>query len=161
MSWWVTIRKILTARGVGHVPGSNVGVLRDAMGRYSEPQSQDFAKIAAVFDEAMKELKAAGAILVDPIVIPNLNKLLDTRADEPTERADSWRTVIGTVRKAVYGASFIDSCGDRDRLPYFGRVSSQQPNDKEGSKNHDGCTDVPAGGSDPNLSPYSLARIPL
>ncbi len=98
----------LTASGVGHTPGSytkflvknglqgaRIGVLREPMGRYSEPQSQDFAKITTVFNEAMKELKTAGAILVDPIVIPNLNKLLDTRSDGPTERADAFKVFFG------------------------------------------------------------------
>src|SRR6266481_104380 len=76
----------LTARGVGHVPdtytkfldrnglrGSRIGILREPMGNESEPQSADFAKITAVFDKAVGELKAAGASLVDPITIPKLN----------------------------------------------------------------------------------------
>ncbi len=98
----------LTAGGVGQVPGSytkfldrnglkgaRIGVLREPMGRYSEPQSQDFAKVTTVFNEAMRELKTAGAILVDPIVIPNLNKLLDTRADGPAERAEAFKVFFG------------------------------------------------------------------
>src|SRR5262245_31755831 len=98
----------LTAAGIGHVSGSytkfldknglkgaRIGVLREPMGRYSEPQSQDFAKITAVFDKAMEELKAAGAILVDPIVIPKLNELLNTRAESPTERADAFQVFFG------------------------------------------------------------------
>ncbi len=98
----------LTASGVGHVPGSYtkfldrnglkgayIGVLREPMGRDSEPQSQDFARITAVFNKAVGELKAAGAIVVDPIVIPNLKKLLDTRANGPTESADSFKVFFG------------------------------------------------------------------
>jgi Asp-tRNA(Asn)/Glu-tRNA(Gln) amidotransferase A subunit family amidase len=94
----------LTAGGVGHgsvsytkfldkngLKGARVGVLREPMGRYSEPQSQDFAKITAVFDNAMEELKSAGATLVDPIVIPNLNELLSTRTEGPTERAEAFK----------------------------------------------------------------------
>lgn len=98
----------LTAGGVGHVSGSytkfldknglkgaRIGVLRDPMGRYSEPQSQDFAKVTAVFNNAMQELRGAGAILVDPIAIPNLNELLNTRAEGPTERADAFKMFFG------------------------------------------------------------------
>ena len=57
----------LTARGVGHVPdtytkfldknglrGSRIGILREPMGNGSEPQSEDFAKITAVFDKAVE-----------------------------------------------------------------------------------------------------------
>src|SRR5262249_38193027 len=98
----------LTALGVGHVSGSytkfldknglkgaRIGVLRESMGRYSEPESQDFAKVTTVFNEAMKELRAAGAVLVDPIVIPNLNDLLKARAESPTERADAFKVFFG------------------------------------------------------------------
>jgi Asp-tRNA(Asn)/Glu-tRNA(Gln) amidotransferase A subunit family amidase len=98
----------LTATGVGHVSGSytnfldknglkgaRIGVLREPMGRYSEPQSQDFAKVTAVFDTSMQELKAAGAILVDPVLILNLNELLNTRAEGPTERADAFKVFFG------------------------------------------------------------------
>jgi Asp-tRNA(Asn)/Glu-tRNA(Gln) amidotransferase A subunit family amidase len=98
----------LTASGVGHVPGSytkfldknglkgaRIGVLREPMGRDSEPQSQDFAKITAVFNKAVGELKAAGAIVVDPIVIPNLKKLLDTRVEGPTDSAEAFNKFFG------------------------------------------------------------------
>jgi len=90
----------LTASGVGHVP--NIGVLREPMGRYSEPQSQDFGKVTAVFNKAMGDLKTAGAILIDPTVIPNLNKLLDTRAEGPTERADAFATFFGRSAHASF-----------------------------------------------------------
>src|SRR6202163_3911087 len=98
----------LTASGVGHVPGSytkfldknglkgaHIGVLREPMGRDSEPQSQDFAKITAVFDTAVGELKTAGATGADPIVIPNLKKLLDTRAEGPTDSAEAFKVFFG------------------------------------------------------------------
>jgi Asp-tRNA(Asn)/Glu-tRNA(Gln) amidotransferase A subunit family amidase len=98
----------LTASGVGHVPGSytkfldinglkgaHIGVLREPMGRDSEPQSQDFAKVTVVFNKAVGELKAAGATVVDPIVIPNLNKLLATRAEGPNESAESFSVFFG------------------------------------------------------------------
>src|SRR5207302_4593548 len=62
----------LTALGVGHVPGSyqefldknglkraRIGVLREPMGVSSEPASQDFARVTAVFDKAVADLKAA------------------------------------------------------------------------------------------------------
>jgi amidase len=98
----------LSSMGVGHVPdsytkfldknglkGAHIGVLREPMGRDSEPQSQDFANITTVFNNAVRELKSAGAIVVDPIVIPNLKKLLDSRAEGPTDSADSFKVFFG------------------------------------------------------------------
>ena len=98
----------LTAVGVGHaaasytkfldkngLKGARLGVLREPMGRDSEPQSEDFAKVSAVFDRAVGELKQAGAVLVDPIVIPKLKELLATRVESPTESADAFKVFFG------------------------------------------------------------------
>ena len=83
----------LTALGVGHAPagytsaldagglkGARIGILRESMGRNSEPGSEDFAKGARAFDRAVTELQDAGASVVDPIVIPGLNELLAKRS---------------------------------------------------------------------------------
>src|SRR5918996_3120864 len=77
----------LTARGVGQIPdsyktfldqygltGARIGILREPMGLGSEPDSEDFKKITEVFDKAVAELKATGAEIVDPILIPKLNE---------------------------------------------------------------------------------------
>jgi Asp-tRNA(Asn)/Glu-tRNA(Gln) amidotransferase A subunit family amidase len=103
----------LTAEGIGHVPnnyekfldrnglrGARIGVLREPMGVGSEPQSEDFAKITAVFDKAVAELKDGGAALVDPIVIPNLKELLAKRATGPTEIDDAFKVFF--ARSAQY-----------------------------------------------------------
>lgn len=65
--------------------GARIGILRESMGRNSDPASEDYARVTAVFDNAVAELKAAGATVIDPIVIPNLNKLMATRTSEPGE----------------------------------------------------------------------------
>tara|TARA_B100000676_G_scaffold145485_1_gene143880 strand:+ start:26 stop:1516 length:1491 start_codon:yes stop_codon:yes gene_type:complete len=83
----------ITAHGVGKKPksyaqkldkdalkGKRIGILREPMGHRAEPDSDDFAKITAVFDRAIGELHNAGADLVDPISIPGLNELLGKRA---------------------------------------------------------------------------------
>ena len=88
----------LTAHSVGFVPatytasldkdglkGARIGILRTSMGTRSEPDSEDFAKITAVFDRAVGELAAAGATLVDPIEIPNLNELLAKRTNDGSD----------------------------------------------------------------------------
>jgi Asp-tRNA(Asn)/Glu-tRNA(Gln) amidotransferase A subunit family amidase len=82
----------LTALGVGQAPptytafldanglkGARLGILREAMGRDSEPDSDDFAKVTRVFDQAITELGRAGATVIDPIVIPGLQELLAKR----------------------------------------------------------------------------------
>lgn len=88
----------LTALGVGNAPesytrfldrnglrGARIGILRDSIGSNSEPGSDDFKKVDAAFEKNIAELKAAGAVLTDPVVIPNLKELLARRAaDAPT-----------------------------------------------------------------------------
>jgi Asp-tRNA(Asn)/Glu-tRNA(Gln) amidotransferase A subunit family amidase len=84
-----------TAHGFGQFPrsyrdfldrealkGARLGILRTSMGNNSEPDSEDFAKVGAVFDRAVDELRAAGATVVDPIEISKLNELLAKRAGE-------------------------------------------------------------------------------
>jgi amidase len=88
----------VTALGVGKVEGSytryldqgglngaRIGILRDSIGNQSDPNSPDFKVVDAVFQKNVAELKAAGATLVDPIVIPNLKPLLATRERNPME----------------------------------------------------------------------------
>ena len=99
----------VTARGVGHVPesytefldseglrGARIGVLRESMGRDSEPDSEDFAKITPIFDRAVAQLQAAGAVVVDPIVIPELKESLALQASNSTEMtAEAFRLFFG------------------------------------------------------------------
>ncbi len=86
----------LTSYGIGKAPssytkfldknglkGARIGILRESIGSGSEPDSEDFRKVTTVFDKAVEELKAAGAVLVDPVVIPDINKLLAKRATGP------------------------------------------------------------------------------
>src|SRR5580692_9026701 len=88
----------VTALGVGKVEGSytkyldqgalngaRIGILRESIGNQSDPNAPDFKIVDAAFEKSVAELKAAGAILVDPIIIPNLKKLLATRERNPIE----------------------------------------------------------------------------
>ena len=94
----------LTAAGVGKAPasytksldknglkGARIGIIRESLGSRSEPDSEDFKKVSAVFDKALEELKAAGAEIVDPVVIPNVKQLLSKRANGPdSDEAIKW-----------------------------------------------------------------------
>ncbi len=84
----------ITVLGIGKVPatytasleprglqGARIGIIREPMGRFTEPGTEDFNKVAAVFDTAVAELQKAGASLVDPVVIPQLAELLEKRGN--------------------------------------------------------------------------------
>ena len=93
----------VTARGVGKAPesyadlldkdalkGKRIGIMRTPMGHRTEPESDDFVKITALFDRAVGELADAGAVIVDPVEIPGMNDLLDKRARNNTEENQSF-----------------------------------------------------------------------
>jgi Asp-tRNA(Asn)/Glu-tRNA(Gln) amidotransferase A subunit family amidase len=105
----------VTARGVGHLPdsftgfldknalkGARLGVLREPMGLGSEPTSEDFRKIDEVFDRAIGELKAAGAVIVDPVIIANLNELLAKRAGSFSDEEASFDRYFSRNTKRPY-----------------------------------------------------------
>ena len=92
----------ITSRGFGHVPpsytdfldadglrGARIGVLREPMGYNTDPDADDFKSITGIFDNAVEELRAAGAEVVDPVELARLNELLAKRCADPTagERA--------------------------------------------------------------------------
>ena len=121
----------ITAFTLGHVPatytaaldtnglkGARIGVLRQSIGYQSEPESADFAKVTAAFNKAVGELKAAGAILVDPVVIPRLAELLATRALGPAEADESFKQYFGRSAKAPFA-----SRDEMLRSPSFDSVS--------------------------------------
>ena len=107
----------ITARGIGRVPGSytkfldknglkgaRLGILRESMGYDSEVGSEDFNKINQVFNNAVAELKTAGAELIDPIVIANLNELLAKRAGSYAEEEASFREYLNRSAKPPYAS---------------------------------------------------------
>ena len=63
--------------------GARIGVLRESIGVQSEPGSEDFRKVDAAFEKNIAELKAAGAVLIDPIVMPDIKALLAKRTANP------------------------------------------------------------------------------
>jgi amidase len=105
----------VTARGVGRVKqtfsefldkdglrGKRIGILRESMGYDAEPGSEDFAKIAEVFDKAVADLKKAGAEIVDPITIPDLNALLAKRATNPNDEDEGFMLWLNRSKQPPY-----------------------------------------------------------
>ena len=97
----------VTALGIGRAPmsyttslersglkGARIGVLRESIGLNSEPDSEDFKKVDAVFQKSLGELRAAGATVIDPIVIPNLKALLAKRATNSTIADEALRSYL-------------------------------------------------------------------
>ncbi len=75
----------ITAYSVGHVPesytdfldggslvGARVGVLREPQDERADPGSDDYRKVWAVVDAAIGRLRSLGAVVVDPLEIPEL-----------------------------------------------------------------------------------------
>src|SRR5438552_13544944 len=97
----------VTALGVGKVEGSytkflnknglkgaRIGILRESIGTNSEPDSEDFKKVDAAFKKNVAELKAAGVVVVDPIVIPNLKAQLAKRVGNPIAADEALRLYL-------------------------------------------------------------------
>jgi len=130
----------LTALGVGQIPstytafldaaglkGARIGILRESMGQTSEPHSEDFAKVTRAFDRAVAELEAAGATIIDPIVIPDLLSLLAKRRGGDSD--ESFREYFGrggnppfTTRQEMLAA------------PDYGKVLRRAPSIREGGQ---------------------------
>jgi len=126
----------VTALGVGKIDGSftksldrnglkgaRIGILRESIGQQSEPGSQDFKKVDAVFEKNVAELKAAGAILVDPIVIPDLKALLARRATNPVIADESLKLYLARnpnspfkTRQDIANSPDIDRSYPADRV---------------------------------------------
>src|SRR5438105_4524441 len=131
----------LTGRGLGHIPdtyrkfldknglkGARLGILRESIGFESDPSSPDFAKVQAVFDKALTELRSAGATLVDPIVIPNLKKLLATRANSPAETEEAFKQFFSRSQKFPF-KSFTEMIHspDFDKVHPLSRARLRRP----------------------------------
>lgn len=97
----------VTALGVGRAPdsymksldrnglkGARIGILRESIGGQSEPGSEDFKKVEVAFEKNVAELRAAGAIVVDPIVVPDLRTLLAKRATNPDVADEAMRRYL-------------------------------------------------------------------
>ena len=60
--------------------GARIGVIRESLGHSSEPESEDFLQIDDLFSQALDDLAKAGAVLIDPLIIPNLKISLGKRS---------------------------------------------------------------------------------
>ena len=105
----------LTAAGVGMAEGSylqaldedglrgaRIGILREPIGNNSDPESDDFKKVDSAFQQSVAELRAAGAILVDPLEIPDLKELLAKRASDEIASDEALRRYLARNPNSPY-----------------------------------------------------------
>ncbi len=75
----------ITAHAVGRIPdsytaalradglkGARIGVIRQPMHPRTAPASDDYRKVRAVIDRAIDDVKTHGAVVVDPVEIPDV-----------------------------------------------------------------------------------------
>jgi Asp-tRNA(Asn)/Glu-tRNA(Gln) amidotransferase A subunit family amidase len=96
-----SFKRFLDANGL---QGARLGILRESIGIGSEPDSEDFAKVDAVFERGVRELESAGAVVVDPLVIPNLKELLGLRGGRPGDNAKSFEQYFGRSRNRPFAS---------------------------------------------------------
>ena len=125
----------LTARGVGAHPASFTKFLDKTASKArasascaspwaidAEPDSEDFAKWTEVFDKAVSDLKAAGAEVIDPIVIPKLKELLAKRAAASPRRKNRLKNYFGRSRNRR-----SRPIAEAVASPEFAKVSRERP----------------------------------
>ena len=84
--------------------GARIGILREPIGYFSDPDSDDFAKVTEVFDRAIGDLRTAGAEIVDPITIPDLATLLTKRASDVEEEEQSYKNYVAGSANAPFAS---------------------------------------------------------
>jgi len=107
----------ITAHGAAHIDGSyrrfldpdglrgaRIGILRESIGIGSEPRSEDFAKVDAAFARSIAELRSAGAEVVDPIVIADIQELLASRGGRPSDNAEAFANYFGRSRNPPFAS---------------------------------------------------------
>lgn len=78
----------ITAYSVGHIPesyaddladdglrGARIGVIRDPMDSNVDPNSTGYRQVRTVIDDAIRELRALGAEVVDPVTVPEIDRV--------------------------------------------------------------------------------------
>ncbi len=90
----------ITAYAVGHIPssyadglrtdalrGARIGILRQPMDSSADPRSEDFLKVATVVNQAIAELRALGAVVIDSVTVDSLKLVRQVDNNYETEQA--------------------------------------------------------------------------
>ena len=87
--------------GEGALRGARIGVLRAPQDPGAEPGSDDFRKVRAVLDEAIADLRAAGAEVIDPIELTEVELVSTIGNNYETEEATN--RYLEELRDPPYG----------------------------------------------------------
>jgi amidase len=103
----------ITAYAIGQVPasytkfldseglaGARIGVIREPMDPDTDPTSDDYKKVRTVLDRAIDDLKALGAHVVDPVVVPNLKTVKEISAGNNFETEGAMNAYLAEHRNA-------------------------------------------------------------
>jgi len=136
----------ITGRGVGKAPesyaaglgdgamkGKRIGIMRTVMGYHSEPESDDFKAVDALFDGAVADLAKAGAEIVDPVEIPGMLELLAQRSADGQAEEDSFAAYMAGSANAPYETMY-DARNDPKFDQVFHGVKTRWAADKNGQK---------------------------
>src|SRR6185503_5608534 len=116
----------------GALKGARIGVLREPMGFASEPNSDDFKLVTEVFDRAVADLRQAGAEIVDPIAIPDLNALIARRTRFPADDDTMFELFFKggkapfATRAAAMASPLFQKVAKRARDRWTGKSSVEQ-----------------------------------
>jgi amidase len=121
----------VTAYAVGHIPtsytvalsrdglkGARIGVIRQAMNAKTDAGSEDYRKVKVVRDQAIDDLKALGAEIVDPVTIPDVidrpSKTYDGNVFETEPAINDYlakhaNAPVGTLREILLTGKVVPS----------------------------------------------------
>ena len=82
--------------------GKRIGVIRESIGQNSEPESDDFSQIDILFSRAIDDLAKAGAVVIDPVVIPNLKDALAKRSSSAEDDSEAFERFMSRSSKPAF-----------------------------------------------------------
>jgi Asp-tRNA(Asn)/Glu-tRNA(Gln) amidotransferase A subunit family amidase len=82
--------------------GKRIGVIRETIGQSSEPGSNDFLQIDRLFGHALDDLTKAGAVLVDPLIIPSLKDALAKRSSSAEDDSAAFERYMARSKNPAF-----------------------------------------------------------
>jgi amidase len=103
--------------------GARLGVLREPLDPKADPASEDYKKVRAVIERALHAMKTEGAVMVDPLPVPegfskHVDKLFTDNVYETEQATDSYLAAhanapVKTLRELLLSGKLIPSRSNR------------------------------------------------
>ena len=84
----------------GGLRGARIGVIREPMDAQTDPSSDDYRRVRTIFNRAVSDLRALGAEVVDPVVVPHLDTVQQTYARNSFETEQATDAYLAELRRA-------------------------------------------------------------